>query len=82
MGMLDRSTAQIIGPDGTPTTRPVTFLSFDDATTLRAYAAWLEREQLLRDLYCASCGEPCEAHVTAGDIGLICPCRMRLWKVS
>jgi hypothetical protein len=77
-----KSVATLEGADGVPLNLPATFLSPGDADLLRKYAAWLERESLVAELVCGTCGSVCKTFVTTGDIGIFCDCRVSLWKVS
>jgi hypothetical protein len=77
-----KSVASLEGPDGVPVNLPATFLAPNEAELLRKYQGWLEREHLIGELVCGSCGAVCQTFVTTGDIGIFCDCRVSIWKVS
>lgn len=81
MDLDQKSTAEILGPDGTPINKPATFLTSEEAQLLREYQAFGEREHLQGEMICGDCGTQMEVHVE-GDIGFFCECRMLLWKAS
>ena len=62
--------------------KPGTFMEAEEAELLRKYQVWLETNEYERYLWCTRCRERVEVHVTQGDIGLICSCRVTLHKVS
>lgn len=64
------------------TEKPVTFMDHGEADLMRAYEVWLDRNELERRLWCTHCQSPAEVHVTPADIGIICECRVLLWKAS
>jgi hypothetical protein len=76
-----KTTAQIVGPDGTPIDKPATFLSNDEAQLLRDYQRWGEINGLHGTMTCTSCGKPMEVYVQA-EIGFFCDCRVLFWKPS
>lgn len=62
--------------------KPGTFMEADEADMLRKYETWLEINQYTRQMWCTRCRQQVEVHVTSGDCGLICECRVLLWKTS
>ena len=79
---LDKTTTQILGPDGSVASLPTVLLSDEDARLLRTYKKFLQRHGLREALYCSHCwtGERedgCKAFVTPNQIGIHCRCRMR-----
>lgn len=82
MDLANKATAFLEGHDAPPVTLPATFLQPHEAEQLRTYQAWLERENLVAQLECISCGSTCKAFVTTGDIGIFCDCRVVVSKVS
>ena len=69
-------------PDPATKEKPVTFMDAGEVDLLRSYQNWLETNQYTRHLWCTGCREKVEVHVTPVDIGLICGCRVLLWKPS
>lgn len=82
---LDKTTTQILGPDGAVASLPTVILSEDEARLLRTYKKFLERHGLREALYCNQCwsGERedgVKAFVTTNQIGIHCRCRMRFFQ--
>lgn len=82
---LDKSTTQILGPDGSVATVATVLLSEEEARLLRTYRKFLERHGLREALYCNHCwnGERedgCKAFVTTNQIGIQCRCKMRFFQ--
>ncbi len=76
-----KTTAQILGPDGTPIEKPAVWLTADDAQLLRDYQRWGEVHGLYATMTCTRCQKPVEVYVQ-GDIGFFCDCRLIMWKAS
>lgn len=81
MDLEQKTSAEVLGPDGTPANKPATFLTFEESQLLRSYQAFGEREQLHGGMVCADCGKEMEVYVDT-DIGLFCDCRALMWKAS
>lgn len=81
MDVNAKATASILGPDGTPVDKPVTYLTFEEAQLLWEYQDFGEREQLQATMVCGDCRKPMEVYVQ-GDIGFFCDCRVLLWRAS
>lgn len=81
MDLVAKSTAEVLGPDGTPINKPATLLENDEAQLLRDYQAFGEREQLQGVMCCNSCEKQMEVYVQA-EIGFFCECRVLFWKAS
>ena len=81
MELARKTTTTILGPDGAPIERPAVFLTNEEATLLRRYQRFGEREGLQGTLTCNLCKQPMEAYVQ-GDIGFFCECRSLVWKAS
>jgi hypothetical protein len=77
-----KTTIDLDNGDAPPVALPATFLQPSEAEQLRQYQAWLEKENLVAQLECVSCGSLCQAFVTTGDIGIFCDCRVVVSKVS
>ena len=82
MDLANKTTIALDNGDAPPENLPATFLSPMEAEQLRKYQGWLERENLVAQLECISCGAACQAFVTTGDIGIFCECRVMVSKVS
>jgi hypothetical protein len=75
--------AVILGPDGTPATKPGTVITLEEAELLTEYSNWAKREMLSAELGCYHCGKKMDVNREGvGDIGIICDCRMLFWKAS
>jgi hypothetical protein len=81
MDLNAKTTAALLGPDGTPIKKPATFLTNEEAELLRQYQAFGEREGLQGAMTCSLCGNAMEVYVQ-GDIGFFCDCRILLWRAS
>ncbi len=79
--LASKTTATLVGPDGTPIDKPATFLTNDEAQLLRDYQAWGGREGLQGTMTCNACGGEMEVYVQA-EIGFFCHCRVIFWKPS
>ncbi len=81
MGILDKDTATILGPNGEPVAQNATRLTAEEAELLRQYQAFGERHFLQGSMECTRCNSDMEVYVQ-GDIGMFCKCRVILWKAS
>lgn len=85
MGVLDQTTAQILGPDGEVATKPTVILDQEEAELLRKYRKFLQKRGLREALYCNTCWsgnreDGCKAFVTDGQIGIECRCQFRFYQ--
>ena len=85
MDLAEKTTTQILGPDGNVAVLPTVILSDEDARLLRTYKKFLERHGLRDALYCNDCwsGERedgVKAFVTPNQIGMHCRCKMRFFN--
>lgn len=79
---LDKTSTQILGPDGSVASLPTRILSDEDARILRSYKKLLQTYGLREALYCNGCwnGERhdgCKAYVTDNQILIQCRCAVR-----
>ncbi len=81
MDLSDKTKSALLGADGTPTEKPATFLTNDEAQLLRDYQDFGERHGLQGEITCTHCGKKMEVYVQ-GDIGFFCDCRVLFWKAS
>ena len=79
MDLSAKTTASLLGPDGTPIDKPATFLTNEEVALLRQYQAFGEREQLQAEMTCNSCGQRMEVYVQE-DIGFFCDCRILIHR--
>ena len=83
---LDKTTTQLVGPDGSVVNLPTVILSDEEARLLRTYKKFLARHGLREALYCNNCWNKSEqdlcspAFVTNAKIGIACRCRNRYYQ--
>lgn len=80
--LAEKTTTQILAPDGSVASLPTVLLSDEDARLLRTYKKFLQKHGLREALYCNQCwsGERedgCKAFVTTNQVLIQCRCRMR-----
>ena len=81
----DTGTAFLTDASGNVVTAPTLMLSDADATLLREYKKFLQRNGLREALFCNACwsgerSDGCEAHVTSADILIKCRCKVRMHR--
>lgn len=84
-GLAEKTTTQILGPDGSVATLATKILSDEDARLLRMYKKFLQRYGLREALYCQSCwtgdrADGCRAFVTTSQISIQCRCTHRFFQ--
>lgn len=60
---------------------PAQWLTHDQVTLLRAYAHLMESMGLEPVLVCDRCGSEAETSIE-GDVGILCDCRILVWRRS
>ena len=85
MDLAEKTTTQILGPDGSVAVLPTVLLNDEDARLLRTYKQFLARHGLKEALFCQACwtGERedgCKAFVTTNQIMIQCRCRNRFFQ--
>jgi hypothetical protein len=67
--------------DGETKDLPAQWLTHDQVTLLRTYAHLMSSMGLDPVLVCGRCGSEAETHLDA-DVGIICDCRILVWRRS
>lgn len=82
---IEKTTAQILAPDGSIANKPTEVLTTEEAELLRKYKQFLQRHSYREALYCDRCwdhdlSDGCKSYVTTNQIGIICRCRMSFFQ--
>ena len=80
MSLAEKTTTQIVGPDGSVARLPTVILSDDEARTFRAYQKIKAKYGFREANYCNACWDGdrhdgMKGHVTGTEIVLLCRCR-------
>lgn len=83
--LIDQTSGELVGPDGQRLNLPASILSADAAKILRDYMFWALTQQLEPELFCATCYDGSREskalyNITAGEIEIICRCRILFFQ--
>jgi hypothetical protein len=82
---IEKTTAQLVGPNGEVINKPTEVLTTEEAELLRKYKTFLRRHNYREALYCARCwdgglSDGTEAYVTDSQVVVKCRCRLSFYQ--
>lgn len=87
LSVNDKTTGQIVTPDGTPAHVPATIIGAEAAQILRLYFHWALTNSLEPELYCGGCldlrdlhGTKATYNIDAEQIVIACGCQLRFFQ--